>query len=85
MSATAVTAVDAESEETIVLAPLTAYDRCDHCGAQAYVVWVKEEKDLMFCHHHNNRYADKMWETGFQILLDERSKLVQDRLQGSGN
>lgn len=33
--------------------PLTALDRCDRCGAQAYVrVMLSSGMDLLFCGHH---------------------------------
>ncbi len=33
--------------------PLTAVDRCDRCGAQAYVrVTLGSGMDLLFCGHH---------------------------------
>ena len=31
---------------------LTALDRCDSCGAQAYVRVFLEQGDLLFCGHH---------------------------------
>lgn len=36
--------------------PLTSRDRCDVCGAQAYVRAVLPSgKDLLFCAHHGRR------------------------------
>jgi hypothetical protein len=38
---------------TIAASPLTAADRCDRCGAQAYIRAVLESgSDLLFCGHH---------------------------------
>ncbi|MGI8665383.1 MAG: DUF7455 domain-containing protein, partial [Jatrophihabitans sp.] len=37
---------------TLAVAPLTAVDRCDRCGAQAYVrVTLPAGSELMFCAH----------------------------------
>jgi hypothetical protein len=37
---------------TQTLAPLSAADRCDRCGAQAYVRVVLPSGELLFCAHH---------------------------------
>ena len=50
---------------TTLLAPtasLTAADRCDRCGAQAYVRVVLAAGDLLFCAHHARRYESKLRE-----------------------
>ena len=39
---------------------LTAADRCDRCGAQAYVRVVLTAGDLLFCAHHAKTYEDKL-------------------------
>ena len=41
--------------------PLNALDRCDRCGAQAYVRAVLlNGGELMFCAHHGKEYAEKL-------------------------
>jgi hypothetical protein len=41
--------------------PLTAADRCDRCGAQAYVqVVLTSGGDLLFCGHHAKIHIDKV-------------------------
>lgn len=36
----------------VVVPTFTALDRCDRCGAQAYLrVWL-EKSELLFCAHH---------------------------------
>lgn len=38
---------------TLTPTPLTASDRCDRCGAQAYVrVTLTSGGELLFCGHH---------------------------------
>ncbi len=39
---------------------LTAADRCDRCGAQAFVRVVLTSGDLLFCAHHAKAYEDKL-------------------------
>jgi hypothetical protein len=39
---------------------LTAADRCDRCGAQAFVRVVLASGDLLFCGHHAKAYEDKL-------------------------
>ena len=55
--------------------PLTATDRCDRCGAQAYVrVVLSGGGDLMFCAHHGRQYEDKLRAIA-QEFHDETAKL----------
>ncbi len=67
---------------------LTANDRCDSCGAQAYVQVTGVTGDLVFCNHHYNKIMDstigydKMMNFAYNIL-DERDRLVENRLVGS--
>ena len=57
---------------------LNARDRCDSCGAQAYV-WVNGVNgDLLFCGHHFVKHEDKLRSYAFEIV-DERHKLEVKR------
>lgn len=66
---------------------LTALDRCDSCGAQAYVHVSGVTGDLMFCAHHYNHIVDnavgydKMMKFAYQVV-DERDRLIENRLKG---
>jgi len=61
---------------------LTATDRCDYCGAQAYVRVTGVTGSLDFCGHHYNRHQEKLTSFAFETI-DERDKLIENRLQGS--
>lgn len=39
---------------------LVANDRCDVCGAQAYIRAELEGGDLLFCNHHGNENKLKL-------------------------
>ena len=59
---------------------LTAADRCDRCGAGAYVlvsVFVPDSRDheLLFCAHHYRQHEAKLLLSGARVLLDQRGKL----------
>lgn len=55
---------------------LNARDRCDRCGAQAYVrVTLESGFDLFFCAHHARAHHDAM-ESAVSVL-DERERLEQ--------
>ena len=57
--------------------PLNAVDRCDRCGAQAYVRAVLlNGGELMFCAHHGKEYAEKLKSVAATII-DESEKLVE--------
>ena len=56
--------------------PLTAVDRCDRCGAQAYLrVELVGGGELLFCAHHAREHGDKLREIAAEIH-DETGKLV---------
>ncbi|GAB3925920.1 hypothetical protein GCM10011575_06770 [Microlunatus endophyticus] len=56
-------------------AALTAADRCDRCGAQAYVrVTMPGGSQLLFCAHHGKEHADKLRQVALNIH-DETSKI----------
>lgn len=55
--------------------PLTAIDRCDGCGAQAYVrVTMPTGSELLFCAHHGREYAPKLRALD-AVILDESGRL----------
>jgi hypothetical protein len=45
---------------TAAVAPhaFSASDRCDRCGAQAFMRAVLTSGDLLFCAHHGREYGD---------------------------
>jgi len=63
---------------TTALAPssaLSAADRCDRCGAQAYVrVTLTSGGELLFCAHHGREHAEKLKSIAVTIH-DETSRL----------
>jgi hypothetical protein len=49
-------------------AALNASDRCDRCGAQAYVrVTMASGFELLFCAHHGKEHADKLKQVALEI------------------
>ena len=57
--------------------PLTAADRCDRCGAQAYVRVVLPSGELLFCGHHARAHADAYTDLATSIQ-DETDKLLAE-------
>jgi hypothetical protein len=56
--------------------PLTATDRCDRCGAQAYVRATMESGfDLLLCAHHFHENETRLREIAISIQ-DESNRLV---------
>lgn len=49
--------------------PLTTADRCDACGAQAYVRVVLASGELLFCAHHGHANM---------AALDKQALFIQD-------
>ena len=55
---------------------LTAADRCDRCGAQAYLrVTLNSGGELLFCAHHGRVHSDKLQQVALKIQ-DESSRLA---------
>ena len=55
---------------------LTVMDRCDRCGAQAYVrVLLPSRLELLFCAHHNRQYASALANIAVEIQ-DETMRLA---------
>ncbi len=56
---------------------LTASDRCDSCGAQAYIRVAIGSSELLFCSHHGKKYQEKL-ATIASDWHDESDRLLQD-------
>jgi len=69
-----------EADVTTAVAPstaaLTAADRCDRCGAQAYLrVELQTGGELLFCAHHAREHGDKLREIAANVV-DETHNLA---------
>lgn len=71
------TAADTRTPSYLNDAPtMSAQDRCDRCGAQAYLrVEVSAGLDLFFCAHHAREHGDKLKEIAI-TFVDETHKLT---------
>ena len=63
---------------------LKVIDRCDSCNSQAYVLVKGVTGDLMFCGHHYNKNEAALIKFSYEII-DEREKLIENKLKGSAN
>ena len=54
--------------------PLTIADRCDRCGARAYVRVTLPVGELLFCGHHAREHAAKFAELAVHVH-DETDRL----------
>jgi hypothetical protein len=60
---------------TLTAGLLTANDRCDRCGAQAYVrVILVSGSELLFCAHHAREHEARLREVAATIQ-DETERL----------
>lgn len=61
---------------TLANETLTAADRCDRCGAQAYLrVRLTSGGELLFCAHHGREHSVKLREVAAAVT-DETSRLT---------
>jgi len=64
------------SQITMEQAPLNSLDRCDRCGAQAYVrAILLSGGQLLFCAHHAKTYAQGL-KPVVATIQDESENLV---------
>lgn len=66
--------------ENLVLdsTPLNALDRCDRCGAQAYVRAVMANGfELLFCGHHAKKYQEGLANVASRIQ-DETERITEE-------
>ncbi len=63
------------STTTLTAPALSATDRCDRCGAQAYVrVVLPGGTDLLFCGHHWSAHESVLREQAVEVI-DETHRL----------
>ncbi len=55
---------------------LSALDRCDSCGAQAYIRVTMASGELYFCAHHGTKFKEKLSATALN-WHDESSRLIE--------
>lgn len=60
---------------------LTAADRCDACGAQAFVLAKGISGELMFCRHHYLKAQDQIKAWAFEIL--DESERINEKASSS--
>lgn len=68
-----VTAADTPIER--VPSRLTARDRCDACGAQAYIAAIVNGSELLYCAHHGRRFAPRLRPLATS-WIDETQRLI---------
>lgn len=64
----------ATAEVVKVEKQLKIADRCDSCGAQAFVLVKLLSGELYFCGHHYQQHSDKLNNTAYEII-DERDSI----------
>lgn len=69
---------DETVEELEAAYTLTAFDRCDSCGAQAYIKVTMASGELLFCAHHGAKFKDKLASTALN-WHDESARLHTER------
>jgi len=68
---------ESEKADGALAGTLTAVDRCDRCGARAYVrVLLPSRLELLFCAHHNRQYASALTKIAVEIR-DETERLAR--------
>ncbi len=66
---------DRTEEQVAVDRAMSALDRCDSCGAQAYVRAVLSGSELLFCGHHARKHEAKLRPIA-EVWHDETHRLT---------
>jgi hypothetical protein len=66
-----------KSSYSIDTEPLNALDRCDRCGAAAYVRAVKDSSQLLFCGNHGRSVYETL--AGQDWKIDDQTHRAFDR------
>ena len=62
--------------------PLSAVDRCDRCGAQAYLrVELTAGGELLFCAHHAREHGDKIREIAEKKMPDLNTTNIESAMR----
>ncbi len=56
---------------------LSALDRCDVCGARAWVRAVMRNSELLFCAHHGTAHIEALLESAI-FVQDDRELLLEN-------
>jgi ribosomal protein S27AE len=59
------------------------HDRCDKCGAEAFIIASKDEFELLFCGHHGAAHWKALEGTGWSI--DDHRGLINEKPSPSAN
>ena len=63
--------------EELTVAPLALVDRCDRCGAQAFVrAILPSGRELLFCGHHAKEYSGGL-KSAAASIHDETARISQ--------
>ena len=66
-----------KADEAVISSGLTAVDRCDRCGARAYLrVLLPNGLELLFCAHHGRQHASALTKIAVEIH-DETERLTR--------
>lgn len=57
----------------------TSNDRCDSCGAQAYVYVAGISGELMFCGHHYNKIIND--QEGYKKMMGFMITIIDNRFE----
>lgn len=68
----------ATTPETVTEFRLTAADRCDACGAAAYIAAEVKGTELLYCAHHGRKFEEKLRAVA-TTWHDESIRLFEDQ------
>ena len=72
---------ESKDVEEFILGPS---NRCDSCAAEALVLVKGVTGELLFCGHHYAKNEEALKDFAYEII-DERKKLIENKLIGSEN
>jgi len=65
--------------EQVINDALTMNDRCDRCGAEAWVRWVRGEQAILTCAHHARAHEEALLEWAHYSVDKRKDRFAHDR------
>ncbi len=64
--------------DQVISQALTAADRCDRCGAEAWVRWVRDNQHILTCAHHARSHEEALLEWAHYSIDKRRDRFAVD-------
>jgi hypothetical protein len=65
--------------EQVINDALAITDRCDRCGSEAWVRWVRDDQHILTCAHHARAHEEALLEWAHYSIDKRKDRFAVDR------